>query len=924
VFFISERESVCLQDPLYYRLVQLIDGQRNVDEIIDILQLELLQNQELIQELPNFFQEVLNFSLKIQQALFQLHKQGYLLEKQELLPSNLAIFCHHLNISQSQAYHQLQSTKVAVKTLGTVAAVRLEELISILKSFHIKIADEGDLTIILTDDYLHRNLEEFNQQALASQKTWMLVKPLGTITWIGPLFTPYKTGCWHCFAQRLRDNRPIEEFIFRQKSKTILDKIEANKTKLNQIEIEQKNINKTEFKTRDINNIEIDKLEINPIEINQTEVNFREFYLKKVEQIEVNSRELLTPPLGFCEATIQTTLTQAATEVFKWIIQKSNPRIEGNLITYDTLTLQTQDHVLVKRPQCPSCGQVFNQSPLPVVLGHRKKAFTSDGGHRFCSPEETLRKYQHHISPITGIVRELVKIPSQGLIHTYVAKHHFRNVFDNLDGLRQNIGGRSSGKGRTDSQAKASGFCEAIERYSGVFQGDEIREKASYQQFIKTANNEQVKESISEQQLEEKASYQQFIKTTNNEPIKESISEQSSGVKQVRREQLEIRSKAYSLDNQNSYQKLGYKAIHPNLCMQFSEQQYQTREEWNANCKGWFQKVPEPFDETRVIDWTPVWSLTEQEFKYLPTAYCYYGYPQSDFLDCWADSNGCAAGNTIEEAILQGFMELVERDCVALWWYNRLSKPQVDLDSFNELYVQNLQQFNQPNYKVSEQLNKVYCQNFIQLNGLYFQQLKQYYNSLNRDLWVLDITSDLNIPCFAAISARKDREVEDIILGYGAHFDPKIAISRALTEVNQILPNVLSFKADGTTNYPPSADPLVLKWWQTATLTNQSYLVPNNQLNVKKSCDYLQLASDDLLDDVKLCQKIVEEKGMELLVLDQTRPDIGLRVAKVIVPGMRHMWKRLGAGRLYEVPVKMGWLKEALTEDELNPFPMWM
>jgi len=30
---------------------------------------------------------------------------------------------------------------------------------------------------------------------------------------------------------------------------------------------------------------------------------------------------------------------------------------------------------------------------------------------------------------------------------------------------------------------------------------------------------------------------------------------------------------------------------------------------------------------------------------------------------------------------------------------------------------------------------------------------------------------------------------------------------------------------------------------------------------------------------------------MEMLVLDQTRPDIGLRVAKVIVPGMRHMWK---------------------------------
>ncbi|NET61650.1 MAG: TOMM precursor leader peptide-binding protein [Symploca sp. SIO2E6] len=745
VFFLSERGSVCLQDPLYYRLVQLIDGQRQVDQIIDLLQLELLEDQESTPDTANFFQKILSFSIQIQQALFQLHKQGYILDQQELLPANLAIFCHHLHISAAEAYQQLQSTTVTVKALGAVAQ---QDFIDILKSFHIQVAEAGDLTIILTDDYLHPSLEEFNQQALAAQTPWMLLKPLGTIIWLGPLFVPHQTGCWHCFAQRWRDNRPMEEFIGRSKNLTTS----------------------------------------------------------------------LTPPLGFAPATVQQALTMAAIEVFKWIVQKNNPRLTGNLITYDTLTLQTQNHILVKRPQCSSCGQKLPQQPLPVVLGHRKKGFTTDGGHRFCSPEATLQQYQHHISPITGVVRELSKITGPGLMHTYVARHHFRNVFDDLASLRQNIGGRSAGKGRTDSQARASGFGEAIERYSGVYQGDEISTKASYQQ-------------------------------------------------------------------------LGEQAIHPHQCLNFSQQQYQQREQWNAECQGWFQRVPESFDEARVIDWTPVWSLTEEDFKYLPTAYCYYGYPQPSPLDCWADSNGCAAGNTLEEAILQGFMELVERDCVALWWYNRLSKPQVDLDSFAEPY---------------------------------FQTLQQYYQNLDRDLWVLDITSDLQIPCFAAISSRKERAVEDILLGYGAHFDPKVAISRALTEVNQILPNVLSCKDDGTTNYPPSADPLAIQWWQSATLTNQSYLLPNQQMLPKKSSDYPQLASDDLLADVKLCQQTVEQQGLELLVLDQTRPDIGLRVAKVIVPGMRHMWKRLGAGRLYDVPVQMGWLPESLTEEQLNPFPMWM
>jgi ribosomal protein S12 methylthiotransferase accessory factor len=82
--------------------------------------------------------------------------------------------------------------------------------------------------------------------------------------------------------------------------------------------------------------------------------------------------------------------------------------------------------------------------------------------------------------------------------------------------------------------------------------------------------------------------------------------------------------------------------------------------------------------------------------------------------------------------------------------------------------------------------------------------------------------------------------------------------------------------------------------------------------------------SDDLRDDVMTCVKIAEKQGMETLVLDQTRPDIGLNVVKVFVPGMRHFWQRLGAGRLYDVPVKLGWLPEPLQEHQLNPIPIFL
>jgi thiazole/oxazole-forming peptide maturase SagD family component len=50
---------------------------------------------------------------------------------------------------------------------------------------------------------------------------------------------------------------------------------------------------------------------------------------------------------------------------------------------------------------------------------------------------------------------------------------------------------------------------------------------------------------------------------------------------------------------------------------------------------------------------------------------CFFGYPAEPSHDfCRANSNGLAAGSNLEEAILHGYLELIERDSVAVWWYN--------------------------------------------------------------------------------------------------------------------------------------------------------------------------------------------------------------------------------------------------------------
>ncbi|MFU7502728.1 MAG: hypothetical protein ACE1S7_04720 [Candidatus Tisiphia sp.] len=44
---------------------------------------------------------------------------------------------------------------------------------------------------------------------------------------------------------------------------------------------------------------------------------------------------------------------------------------------------------------------------------------------------------------------------------------------------------------------------------------------------------------------------------------------------------------------------------------------------------------------------------------------------------------------------------------------------------------------------------------------------------------------------------------------------------------------------------------------------------------------------------------------------------------KVIVPGLRHFDKRFAPRRLFDVPVKMGWIKRSTLKKDLNPYPIF-
>ena len=311
----------------------------------------------------------------------------------------------------------------------------------------------------------------------------------------------------------------------------------------------------------------------------------------------------------------QSTIARALADIDRSLLQ-------GSVVTRDLATGREDHHRLVRRPNCPACGEPLqpDRRSNPIVLQSRPKRFRGDGGHRTITPEETLKRFQHHVSPITGIVNAIARTPidAEGALHVYAAGRNMAFGAHSLDGLRAAIHTGSSGKGMTDVQAHASGLCEAIERYSAVFQGDAPRIHASYRT-------------------------------------------------------------------------LGDGAIHPASCMLFSPEQYANRADRNARSTP-ANRIPDEFDETAAVAWTPVWSLTHGAPRYLPTALCYLGYPYQpcEPRTCVATSSGNAAGNTLEEACLQAVLELVERDAVALWWYSRVRRPGVALDTFDDPRIEAL------------------------------------------------------------------------------------------------------------------------------------------------------------------------------------------------------------------------------------------
>lgn len=210
-------------------------------------------------------------------------------------------------------------------------------------------------------------------------------------------------------------------------------------------------------------------------------------------------------------------------------------------------------------------------------------------------------------------------------------------------------------------------------------------------------------------------------------------------------------------------------------------------------------------------------------------------------------TNGLATGNELEEAIFHGLSEVIERDACSLVEITRHTGAVVNIV---ESEIRNL-------------MDK--------------------FSDADVSLLIRDITSDIGVPTFAAVSDDTLLRCPALLsIGMGTHTDARVAINRAITEVAQSrLTQIHGAREDTTT-----ADMRRIMGYEWMRKCNKHWFDTSEEKDFR-TVNHLSLDSDDFLKDIKHMREQIKGAGLErVVVVDLTRVEIGMPVVRVIVPGL--------------------------------------
>jgi ribosomal protein S12 methylthiotransferase accessory factor len=245
-------------------------------------------------------------------------------------------------------------------------------------------------------------------------------------------------------------------------------------------------------------------------------------------------------------------------------------------------------------------------------------------------------------------------------------------------------------------------------------------------------------------------------------------------------------------------------------------------------------------------DWIPARSLTTGQGAMLPADLCIRRVERGETPRGFG--SGCAAGESLEHAISSALLELIERDAVALWW-------------------------------IGGRRGAAIAQETLEACGViaFLEALRQG-AAPGRATWLLDITTDLAIPCVAAMSA--DETGSGLVCGFSARLTLEAAAKAAILELCQMEMArrlVLVKLEHGGEAALAETDRRHLRRMTAIDVAQCALLFPD-----QPAPDRETVIPSDLV-------RHLAGHGIECLLVDLTRKPIAVPVVRTFAPGLQGM-----------------------------------
>lgn len=257
------------------------------------------------------------------------------------------------------------------------------------------------------------------------------------------------------------------------------------------------------------------------------------------------------------------------------------------------------------------------------------------------------------------------------------------------------------------------------------------------------------------------------------------------------------------------------------------------------------EKIQDVFEQLP-LSWVWAYNLTQKKDQLVPIDWFYLIH----------EYNGPSAGNTFEEAILQGLCEVVERHVSSVISHDALLTPTIDPASVTDPAA---------------------------------KELIEKFDRLGIKLFLKDFSLDTGIPTVGSLAYDPSTfpERSEIVFTAGTTPNPEKSLIRAVTEIAQLAGDFIN-----KTQYRPTL-PKYQRLEEAQYVMTAPETIPITALP--------DLSHDNIRLEIESCVQALSRIGLEVIVVNVTHSRLGIPAVYTIIPGAHFRDRTRHTGVLFHL-----------------------